>query len=91
MKDKNNCKISQKLNIKLSVPTVVHMRKSISRYEEMTSSPSRRSVCASCGKLVPEADIFPVNDGDPLLLPLGGALDRCGRHKHTGMYAYRAP
>lgn len=59
------------------------IRKSISKYEEMTSNASKRSVCASCGKLVPEADIFPVDDGDPLLLPLGDALDRCAQRERT--------
>lgn len=59
------------------------IRMSVSRYEEATSNDSKRSVCGSCGKLVPEADIFPVDDGDPLLLPLSGALDRCGRHERT--------
>ncbi|KAJ5742534.1 uncharacterized protein N7511_011266 [Penicillium nucicola] len=49
----------------------------------MTSNASKRSVCASCGKLVPDADIVPVDDGDPLLLPLGSALDRCGQRERT--------
>ncbi|KAJ5742359.1 uncharacterized protein N7511_011545 [Penicillium nucicola] len=62
-------------------PSVI--RKSISSYEEMTSNASKRSVCASCGKLVPDADIVPVDDGDPLLLPLGSALDRCGQRERT--------
>ncbi|KAJ5483161.1 hypothetical protein N7530_002407 [Penicillium desertorum] len=47
----------------------------------MTSNASKRSVCASCGKLVPDADIFPVHDVDPLLLPLRDALDRCARRE----------
>lgn len=59
------------------------VRKSISSYEEMTSNASKRSVCASCGKLVPDADIFPVHDGDPLLLPIGDALDRCSQRERT--------
>ena len=59
------------------------IRKSISRYEEITLNASRRSVCASCGRLVQEANIFPVDNVDPLLLPLGGALDRYSRYERT--------
>ncbi|OQD79588.1 hypothetical protein PENANT_c047G11186 [Penicillium antarcticum] len=39
-------------------------------YEEKTSNASKRSRCP-CGKLVLDADIVPINDGDPLLLPFG--------------------
>ncbi|KAF4210355.1 hypothetical protein CNMCM5878_004518 [Aspergillus fumigatiaffinis] len=49
----------------------------------MTSTASKRSICGSCGRIVPAADISTVDDGDPLLLPLGGALDRCGRRGCT--------
>lgn len=59
------------------------IRKSISSYEEMTSNASKRSVCASYGKLVPDADVLHVHDGDPLLLPLGDALDRCAQREST--------
>lgn len=63
--------------------TPTDIRRSISRYEEAASTASKRSVCSSCGRVVPEAEILPVDDGDPLLLPLGGALDRCGQHGST--------
>lgn len=37
------------------------------------------SACSSCGKLVHNTDIRRFLDGDPLLRPLEGVLDSCGR------------
>ncbi|KAK9241994.1 hypothetical protein V1506DRAFT_123987 [Lipomyces tetrasporus] len=41
------------------------------------------SVCSSCGKFVLLADLHYMDDEDPLLLPLSGVLDRCGRHEQS--------
>ncbi|OKO94694.1 ATP-dependent DNA helicase pfh1 [Penicillium subrubescens] len=60
-----------------------HVRTSIARYEEEISAAANRDVCCSCGKLVPKSNIYNVHDMDPLLLPLRGALDTCGRHDNT--------
>jgi hypothetical protein len=35
------------------------IRRSVSRHEEATSTASKRSVCSSCGNVVPEAENFP--------------------------------
>jgi hypothetical protein len=42
---------------------------------------SRDTVCGSCGKLVPLADIRRFLDGDPVLRPLEGFLDTCGHNE----------
>jgi hypothetical protein len=44
---------------------------------------SKRSICCSCGKLVPTTDIHEVNDEDDFILPLQGSLDYCGHHENA--------
>ncbi|KAH6712162.1 hypothetical protein BKA61DRAFT_553481, partial [Leptodontidium sp. MPI-SDFR-AT-0119] len=44
------------------------------------STASKRSVCCSCGKLVPTTDVYGICDQDNLVRPLQGCLDICGRH-----------
>jgi hypothetical protein len=60
-----------------------HIRASVARYEDDISAAAKRCVCSSCGELVPTADIYRVGNEDPLLLPLLGSLDACGRHDNT--------
>jgi hypothetical protein len=60
-----------------------HIRASVARYEEDISAAARRVVCCSCGKFVPTTDIYQIDNEDPLLQPLGGTLDNCGRHEST--------
>jgi hypothetical protein len=60
-----------------------HIRASVARYEDEISSASMKSICCSCGKLVPSTNIYRVDNDDPLLLPLEGILDTCGRHGET--------
>lgn len=59
------------------------IRKSVSRYDEETSTAAKASVCGSCGRFVLHADIHHMDDEDPLLLPLSGLLDHCGRHARS--------
>jgi hypothetical protein len=60
-----------------------HIRTSIARYEAEISAAAKRRVCCSCGKFVPITDTYHVDIEDPLLLPLEGTLDSCGRHGDT--------
>jgi hypothetical protein len=55
------------------------IRKSVSRYEDEISAAAKASVCSSCGIFVLHANLYYMDDGDPLLLPLSGFLDHCGR------------
>ncbi|KAJ5111789.1 hypothetical protein NUU61_001419 [Penicillium alfredii] len=59
------------------------IRKSVSRYEEETSTAAKTSVCSSCGRFVLHADIHYMDHEDPLLLPLNGVLDHCGRQERS--------
>jgi hypothetical protein len=52
-----------------------HIRTSVARFEDEISAAAKRRVCCSCGKLVPNTNIYHVDNDDPLLLPLEGALD----------------
>lgn len=56
-----------------------HIRISIARFENDMAIASRDATCSSCGKLVPSHDIRQFLDRDPLLQPLEGFLDICGR------------
>ena len=60
-----------------------HSRASVTRYEDEISAASKKSICCSCGKLVPDASIYHVFNDAPLLLPFEGILDTCGRHGDT--------
>lgn len=59
-----------------------HIRASVARYEDFISAAAKRSVCCSCGKFVPNPNVHQVDNEDPLLLPLKGLLDTCGRHNN---------
>lgn len=59
-----------------------HVRASVARYEDIISEATKRCVCSSCGKLVPSSNVYRMDNEDPLLLPLKGALDTCGRHNN---------
>jgi hypothetical protein len=59
-----------------------HTRASVARYEDIISEATKRYVCSSCGKLVPGSNVYRTDNEDPLLLPLKGALDTCGRHNN---------
>jgi hypothetical protein len=56
-----------------------HIRLSVARFEKDMAIASRDATCSSCGKLVPSHDIRQFLDRDPLLRPLEGFLDTCGR------------
>lgn len=58
-----------------------HIRLSVRRFEKDMALASRDTVCGSCGKLVPLADIRRFLDGDPVLRPLEGFLDTCGHNE----------
>jgi hypothetical protein len=60
-----------------------HIRSSVGRYEDEISAASMKSICCSCGKLVPSTNIYRVGNSDPLLLPVEGIFDTCGRHGET--------
>lgn len=60
-----------------------HIRASVTRYEDEIFAASKKGICCSCGKFVPDASIYHVFNDDPLLLPLEGILDTCGRHGDT--------
>ncbi|OKO97720.1 ATP-dependent DNA helicase PIF1 [Penicillium subrubescens] len=62
--------------------STLHIRESVARYEDVISEAAKRCVCSSCGKLVPSSNIHRLDYEDPLLLPLQGALDTCGRHNN---------
>lgn len=59
-----------------------HIRASVARYEYIISEATKRYVCSSCGKLVSGSNVYRMDNEDPLLLPLKGALDSCGRHNN---------
>lgn len=40
-------------------------------------------MCSSCGRFVLYANIHHIDDDDPLLLPLSGVLDHCGRYERS--------
>ncbi|KAJ5364728.1 uncharacterized protein N7496_010441, partial [Penicillium cataractarum] len=60
-----------------------NIRAAIARYEDEMCVAAKRCVCCSCGRLVPSTHIYYVDNGDPLLLPLRGSLDTCGRQDNT--------
>ncbi|KUL82104.1 hypothetical protein ZTR_10073 [Talaromyces verruculosus] len=45
----------------------------------MVTSAGEDTVCCSCGRLVPLGDVRQLLDEDPILQPLQGRLDNCGR------------
>ena len=57
------------------------IRASVIRYEEHIKAAAKQAVCSSCGRFVPVSEIVEVNDDDPLLRPLHGYLDQCGKHE----------
>ncbi|KAH6691808.1 hypothetical protein BKA61DRAFT_625227 [Leptodontidium sp. MPI-SDFR-AT-0119] len=57
-----------------------HIRTSVSKYEGEMLTASKTSVCCSCGKLVPTADVYGISNEDNFIRPLQGCLDICGRH-----------
>ena len=57
------------------------IRASIAQYQDYIESASKQGVCSSCGVFVPVSDIVELADDDPLLEPLRGYLDHCGRHE----------
>lgn len=54
----------------------------MARYKGIISEAAKRCVCSSCGKFVPCSNIYRIDNKDPLLLLLKGALDTCGRHNN---------
>ncbi|KAJ5198759.1 uncharacterized protein N7498_007876 [Penicillium cinerascens] len=59
----------------ISTPLV---RQSIARFEKEMAVSSRDIACCTCGMLIPSNDTRRFLDGDPVLEPLAGFLDRCG-------------
>ncbi|CAG8102726.1 unnamed protein product [Penicillium nalgiovense] len=55
-----------------------HIRLSVTQFEKGMALASRDITCSSCGTFVPTTDTRQVLDGDSLLRPLEGFLDRCG-------------
>jgi hypothetical protein len=57
------------------------IRASITRFQLLTDDTSQQGVCSSCGRLVPVPELVEMEDADPLLQPMAGHLDYCGRHE----------
>jgi hypothetical protein len=53
------------------------MRQSIARFEKEIAAPSRDVACCSCGTFIRNTNARRLLDGDPVLGPLEGFLDRC--------------
>jgi hypothetical protein len=58
------------------------IRASVSRYEEHVKAAAKNGVCSSCGRFVPISEIVELDSDDPLLQPLHGYLDYCGKHEN---------
>lgn len=55
-------------------------RASVGRYQVHMENASQQGVCSSCGRFVPVSEIVEMENGNPLLEPLAGHLDYCGKH-----------
>lgn len=58
------------------------IRASIARFQHLIDDASRQGICLSCGRLVPVLEMVEIEDSDPLLQPMAGHLDSCGRHEN---------
>lgn len=52
-----------------------HIRESVGRYEVEIPAASKKGICCSCGSILPDTNIYRVDNDNPLLLPLEGILD----------------
>ena len=55
------------------------IRESVSKFEDEMSAASKRTVCSSCGQLVPSTDVHKIGDSSRSIDCLRGCLDICGR------------
>jgi len=60
-----------------------HIRACIARYEKEISSAAKRAVCSACGRLIPIANIYAVDNGDKILDYLRSDLDDYSQHDNT--------
>jgi hypothetical protein len=59
------------------------IRASVARFEDNIAAAASTGVCASCGKIIPLSDLYQMEDDSPLLQPLNGTLDNCGRRQNS--------
>jgi len=75
-----------------------HIRIAIRRFEDKMFAASKRSICSSCGRFVPSAEVYEVDDQDDRIQQM--RLDQCGHHENswnfcklcfTAIYQRRVP
>lgn len=62
------------------------IRTSVARFEDSIAAAASTGVCASCGKIVPLSGLYQMEDDSPLLRPLDGTLDICGRRQNSNTW-----